>query len=113
MRRVLLSVILAGMGTACHDHVTVCAGVGLVRFPPTDTTISVGASFILRYQEGGTCNPGHPAESDYHDVHLAWRTPDTAVVRLDSATARVTGLRTGDATLRPDGRDWKVLVHVR
>ena len=113
MKRLSVCLALTGMITACHEYSTVCEGVGLVRFPPADTTIGVGASFVLRYQEGDTCTPDHPAESDYHDVHLSWRTQDSTVIRLDTATARVTGLRPGDATLRPLNHDWSVSVHVR
>ena len=97
--------------TACSHEA--CAGVGLERFPPADTTLAVGQSFILRFEEGGTCTPGHVTDADFHPVALAWTTSDTLIVQLDSSTARVTALRVGNATLTAAERGLIVQVHVR
>ena len=101
--------------TGCNSA-GVCAGVGLWRTIPAESTLAVGQSLTLRHQEGGTCYPSNPQESDYHDVEVFWSTSDTSVVQVNSPTGRVTGRAIGDA--RVDGRivgggmAWSV-VHVR
>ena len=102
--------LAAASASACGEKLT-CAGVGLVRVLPRDTTIPLGASFIARYQEGGTCSDER--HGTYHDVSVVWRTADTAVVRLDSLTGRVTGRAVGDAALSIADRGFVVSVHVR
>jgi hypothetical protein len=111
MKSLLLLVVTTLGVTACADEV--CGGVGLERFPPADTTLTVGQSFVLRFEEGGTCDPDHVTDADFHPVVLAWTTPDTLVVRIDSATQRVTGLRVGDAVITAPERGIVVNVHVR
>jgi hypothetical protein len=99
------------VAAACGDKV--CAGVPLERYPPADTTISVGAPFVLRFEEGGTCTPGHFTEADLHPVELAWTTTDTLVIQLEPTTQRVTGRRVGDATVTAAERGFVVKIHVR
>ena len=110
MKILILLALAAASAIACGDKIT-CAGVGLVRVSPRDTTIALGASFIARYQEGGTCSD--ESHGTYHDVSVVWRTADTAVVRLDSLTGRVTGRTVGDAALSIADRAFVVSVHVR
>jgi hypothetical protein len=98
--------------TGCA-YETVCAGVGLERVTPIEPTIAVGASFTARYEEGGTCTPGHVTAADYHAVPLTWRTPDTLVVAVDAVTGRVTGKAVGDARISSDERGFMLAVHVR
>lgn len=96
--------------SACGDKIT-CAGVGLVRVSPLDTTIAVGAVFLARYQEGGTCSDANHAQ--FRDVPVIWRTLDTTIVRLDSISGRVTGRAVGDASISVVDRAFIVRVHVR
>lgn len=102
--------VLPQLIAACGDKIT-CAGVGLIRLSPIDTTIVVGATFVIHYQEGGTCSD--ESHATYRDVPLVWRTNDTAVVRLDSSSGRVTGRAVGDAHLSAVDRGLVVSVHVR
>jgi hypothetical protein len=111
MKSILLLAGAAFVIAACGDKV--CAGVGLERFPPADTTLAVGQSFVLRFEEGGTCTPGHFTDADLHPVALTWTTPDTMIVQLDASTQRVTGRQVGDATLTAVQRGFVVQVHVR
>src|SRR6185295_707616 len=106
----LLSLLVITSAIACGDKIT-CAGVALARVSPRDTSIAVGASFVARYQQGGTCSD--ESHGTFDDVHVVWRTVDTAVVRLDSLTGRVTGRAVGDATLSIADRAFVVSVHVR
>ncbi|HTE47373.1 MAG TPA: hypothetical protein VK636_19130 [Gemmatimonadaceae bacterium] len=108
-----LVVLLATIGSLSCDSLfgSDCAGVGLARLRPTDTTIHVGESFVIRYDEGGTCGPVR--ESDYHAVRLTWTTTDSLVVRLAPATAQVTGLGVGDAKLTALEQGLPVTVHVK
>lgn len=111
MKGILLVIVFSAAITGCGE--TVCAGVGLARILPADTTIAVGASFIARYQEGATCSPGHVTDADYYPVPVTWRTADTLVVRVDAATGRVTGVGIGDAHVTSDERLILLGVHVR
>lgn len=97
--------------TACHDKIT-CGGVGLARVPPTDVTLSVGSSVQLRYETGGTCDPSHVTDADFHEVPLTWSTADTATVQLEPSTGRVTGLRTGTAVVTGRAPDVTFIVQV-
>jgi hypothetical protein len=110
--RILMIVVVSTGLAACADRL-VCAPVGFVVLSPQDTTVAIGASFFLRYQEGGSCYPDHPAESDFHSVHVSWQTTDTAIVQLDTATARVTARQLGDAIITNQERGLSVTVHVR
>lgn len=110
MKGLILLAAAAASVIACADRIT-CAGVGLVRLPPLDTTIAVGASFVIRYQEGGTCSD--ESHATFQDVPLTWRTADTLVVRLDSVSNRVTGRAVGDAHLSVAERGLTISVHVR
>ena len=111
MRKSLIVLVLAAIGaTACGDRIT-CAGVALVRVSPLDTTITVGAGFVARYQEGGTCSDASQAE--YRDVPVIWRTSDTTIVRLDSVTGQVIGRTIGNASIVVADRAFVVSVHVR
>jgi hypothetical protein len=118
LRRLYIVAItsVAPLLPGCSNPGEVCADVGLSRTLPAESTIAVGQSLTLRHQEGGTCYPINPRESDYHDVMVFWSTIDTSVVQVDSPTGRVTGRTIGDA--RVDGRivdggmAWAV-VHVR
>jgi hypothetical protein len=83
--------------TPCGDRV--CAGVPLERYPPADTSLAVGQSFVLRFEEGGTCTPAHFTDAGLHPVALAWTTPDTLIAQLDASTQRVTARQVGDATI--------------
>jgi len=95
-RTVFFLIAVIGL-TSCSTFGSDCAGIGLVRLVPTDTTIRVGESFAIRYDEGATCGPVR--ESDYHAVPRTWTTNDSLVVRLGPDAGRVTGLSVGDARL--------------
>ena len=88
-----------------------CAGVGLSRLSETERTIAVGQSFVVTYEEGDSCTnifaPG--------GGQVRWRSSDTTIVVVDSATGRVTGKRIGDATVVPNTHTGplSLLVHVR
>lgn len=110
IRSVVLLVAAIG-STSCGMFGSDCAGIGLVRLVPVDTTIRVGQSFVIRYDEGGTCGPVR--EADYHAVPLTWTTSDSLVVRLGPDAGRVTGLSVGDARLTALERGLPVTVHVR
>lgn len=110
LARRLCAVVLPVLTAACGDRIT-CAGVGLARLSPVDTTIGVGATFAVHYQEGGTCSDESHAK--YYDVPIVWHTADTAIVRLDSLSGRVTGRAIGDAHLSAVDRALVVSVHVR
>jgi len=102
--------ILASSGAqACGD----CAGVGLSRLSPTEQTISVGASFIATYEEGGSCNNVFAPVVN----RVTWASAETAIVTVDSLTGRVTGKRVGDALVVPSlgvtTGPQSILVHVR
>ena len=85
---------LVGALASCDKN---CAGVGLSRVLPGDTTIAVGQSFVIIYQDGGTCG-GRITDANYHTVPTTgWYTPDTLIVRVDSVTGRVTGRAVGTA----------------
>jgi hypothetical protein len=111
MIKVLIVVIVAIGSFSCGLFGSDCAGIALDRLTPMDTTIHVGESFVVRYEEGSTCGPVR--ESDYHTVPLTWTTADSLIVRLVPAAARVTGLSVGDARLTALERPLPVAVHVR
>jgi hypothetical protein len=109
-RIAILACVLGALGAAsCGDKIT-CAGVGLVRVVPTDTTIGVQASFVARYQEGGTC--GDLTDARYNDVPVTWRTLDSTIIVLDSVAGKVTGRAVGDAHVTTS-RGLNLLVRVR
>jgi hypothetical protein len=111
MIKVLIVLIVAIGSLSCRVFGSDCAGIGLVRLTPMDTTIHVGESFVIRYEEGGTCGPVR--ESDYHIVPLTWTTTDSFIVRLAPVDARVTGVSVGDARLTALERPLPATVHVR
>ena len=105
-------VLIAAIGSSsCSLFGSDCAGVGLVRLVPMDTTIHIGESFVIRYDEGGNCGPVR--ESDYHRVPLSWTTTDSLLVRVGPDAGRVTGLSVGDARVTALERPLPVTVHVR
>jgi len=103
---------------ACAD----CAGIGLTEIRPgPERTISVGASFVLEYWTGGSCGTDASRHLDRNN-DVRWWTPDTLVIRVDSASGLVRGLRIGDALVwvgrpgervGPTNNIGEVLVHVR
>ena len=111
MGKALLVFVAAIASVSCSRFGSDCAGVGLVRLTPMDTTVRIGESFVIRYQEGSTCGP--VTESDYHAVPLTWTTSDSLIVRLGADAGRVTGLSIGDARLTALERALPVTVHVR
>lgn len=89
-----------------------CASVGLTRLSDTERTIAVGQSFVVTYEEGDSCtNIFAPSNNGL----VRWSSSDTSIVRVDSATGRVTGKRIGDATVVPNTSTGplSLLVHVR
>jgi hypothetical protein len=109
-RTALLLIAVIG-STGCSMFGSDCAGIGLVRLVPTDTTIRVGEFFVIRYDEGAACGP--VTESDYHPVPRTWTTSDSLIVRLGPDAGRVTGLTVGDARLTALEGGLPVTVHVR
>ena len=98
---------LLASASSCGD----CAGVGLSRLSETERTIAVGQSFVVTYEEGGSCtNTFAPVPG-----RARWSSSDTTIVQVDSATGRVTGKRIGDATVVPNtfAPPLSLLVHVR
>jgi hypothetical protein len=99
---------LVASASGCGD----CAGVGLTRLSETERTIAVGQSFVVTYDEGGSCNKIFaPAPTQPR-----WSSSDTSVVQVDSVTGQVTGKRIGNASVVPNTFDvpsLSVLVHVR
>lgn len=97
------------LAVSCGDRIT-CAGVGLARVSPADTTIRVNDSFVARYEEGGTC--GDIADAHYQAVPVIWHTVDSAVVAVDSSSGRVTARTVGNAFIS-SSHGLGVAVHVR
>lgn len=99
---------LLASASGCGD----CAGVGLNRLSETERTIAVGQSFVVTYEEGGSCSKIFtPVPGQAH-----WTSSDSTIVRVDSVTGQVTGKRIGDATVVPntfDATPLSLLVHVR
>ena len=101
----------ACLAIACGDKV--CAGLGLTRILPVDTTISVGRAFTATYQGGGYCYGEAITEADYTtEMVTGWFSLSPTVAKVDSATGVVTALATGDAKIstRFGGQ---ATVHVR
>jgi hypothetical protein len=90
-----------------------CAGLPMSRLSPGDTTIAVGTSFTARYEEGGRCEGQTPAEAHYSPSAVTWRSLDSLVARVDSATGKVTALTMGDARITSDEVSFTLTVHVR
>ena len=89
-----------------------CAGVGLNRLSETERTIAVGQSFVVTYEEGGSCSKIFAPVSG----QARWTSSDSTIVQVDSATGQVMGKRIGDATVVPntfDATPLSLLVHVR
>lgn len=98
---------LLASASGCGD----CAGVGLTRLSESERTISVGESFVVTYEEGGSCNKIFAPVAE----GVRWSSSDSSIVQVDSITGRVTGKRVGDATVVPntfDAAPLKLLVHV-
>ena len=95
------------LAASCGD----CVGVGLSRLSETERTIAVGQSFVVTYQEGSSCSNTFAPVSG----RARWRSSDTTIAVVDSATGRVTGKRIGDATVDPGTNDppLSLVVHVR
>jgi hypothetical protein len=92
----------------------VCAGLPAARIVPSEATITVGETLMLRLEDGGYCTGHSPAEATYQPVATHWTTADTAVVSLDSLTGTVTGRRPGDAHVIPTVQlGGLVAIHVR
>ena len=111
MGRIIFLLVAVIGSSSCSMFGSDCAGIGLVRLIPMDTTIHVGESFVIRYDEGGTCGPVR--ESDYHSVPRTWTTSDSVIVRLGPDAGRVIGLSVGDARLTALQGGLPVTVHVR
>ena len=93
--------------SSCGD----CAGLAFFRLSETERTIAVGQSFVVTYEEGGSCtNIFRPSGGQ-----VRWSSSDTSIARVDSASGRVTGKRIGDATVVPNTSTGplSLLVHVR
>jgi hypothetical protein len=103
----VIPVVVSGCGA--------CAGVGLARLRITEKTIAVGQSFVAVYEEGGSCDRVFEPRPGL----TRWTTTDTTIVRVDSVSGRVTGLRVGDARVTPTAYFYisegptNVVVHVR
>src|SRR3954468_8151795 len=89
----------SALGAAsCGD--TVCAGIGLTRILPVDTTIAVGQAFTATYQEGGYCYGEAITEADYGTKQASgWLSLNPAVASVDSVTGVVTARAAGDAKI--------------
>lgn len=110
----LFVVSYAALSACSPNKITVCAGIGLARNSPADTTIAVGQAFVARFYEGGTC-VGQEATTTHLDLVPinTWYTLDTLVIRVDSASGRVTGRTVGDARLTSLQHGFLIPVHVR
>src|SRR5262245_21796374 len=99
-------------GISCSKVTVPCAGIGLARIDPSDTTISVGQSFVARYYEGGMC----VGDEDSRHLELlpiaSWYSLDTTIVTVDSTTGRVTGRATGNGRVSARERGFVVSVRV-
>jgi hypothetical protein len=83
---------------ACGD--TVCAGIGLTRILPVDTTVAVGTTFVATYQEGGYCFGESITEADYGTKKVSgWMSLNPTVATVDSLTGVVTAVAVGDARI--------------
>ncbi len=80
---------LALATTACGCETSI-----LLRVDPRTTTLRVGQSFTPVATDASPCRDKNRSEA------WSWRTPDAAVVRVDSATGRTTGLAAGTATVQ-------------
>jgi len=99
--------VLLTSASGCGD----CAGTELSRLSETERTITVGESFVVTYEEGGSCTHTFaPAPG-----RANWSSSDTTIVQVDSATGRVVGKRIGNATVSSGtyAPPLSLLVHVR
>ncbi|MEP6495785.1 MAG: hypothetical protein ABJF01_24085 [bacterium] len=97
--------------SGCSERLT-CAGTGLIRVNPSEATVRIGETVVLRFEEGETpCGDRNPP---FRPLPAAWTTADTLIVRVDASTGGVVGLRVGDARISPtpDGGLFTT-VHVR
>lgn len=91
--------ILAVIVTACSSPTIVCGGLQFQRQTlPDTTTIKVGAATIAIAGDSYDTCAGPPAHQ------YVWNVSDSSVVKvapIDSVHARITGLRSGRATVTP------------
>lgn len=97
-----LAIVCAWMGAiaviGCGDKI--CAGIGLTRILPMDTTLAAGKTFTATYQEGGYCYGQAITEADYGTRKVSgWFSLNPAVASVDSVTGVVTALTVGDAKI--------------
>ena len=58
-----------------------CAGLGVTRILPVDTTIAVGRTFTATFQDGGYCYGAAITEADYTTKKVnGWFSLNPAVV---------------------------------
>lgn len=74
-----------------------------VRFTPTSTTLTVGASFTPTI-ELWTC----AGQVQLHDT-FRWGAGDSTVIRVDSISGQTTGLRAGQTAVFPRGAVYRSL----
>ena len=90
-----------------------CAGIGLSRILPTDTTIAVGKRFTATFQDGGYCYGEAITEADYTTRKTSgWFSLNPSIVIVDSLTGVVTAIEAGDAKISTTAGGVAV-VHVR
>ena len=114
MPAVACAIVICVSACSSESTVPICAGVGLIRVVPTDTTIAVGGSFNALSQEGESCG-GPLTEANFNGPRVNpghWSTGDTLIITVDSASGRVTGRGKGDAHVA-DGKGGNGVVHVR
>jgi hypothetical protein len=116
-KRALIAVCVltcAPMMSGCADElVTQCAGVGLSRVLPSDTTVAPGTNFLAIYQDGGYCVGQPITDADYSTKKVTgWFSLAPSVATVDALTGVVTAIAPGDARIANPFAGY-VTVHVR
>ena len=95
-RRYLVATLGLALGTlaaACASSPTACPSDLVVELTPKDTAIVVGRSFQPAVQLWGCAHTQRLTDQ------ITFRAADASVVRVDSATALLVGLRVGSTTV--------------
>lgn len=94
----------------CNTPTEVCTMEEVVAITPAEKTIRVGQSFQAK-AESITCSG-----RDHSPYTVTWQTADAAIIHLDPATGRITGIAPGAATVtaqEPSDPPWTIaIIHV-
>jgi hypothetical protein len=96
-RRFAWIALIAGAMVGCIS--ADCAGVGIVYYPPADTTVALGETIVLRAGTGGACTVGGPITPDALTYWQAFDPTVVSIVVLDSLHAEITGTARGTTSV--------------